>query len=281
LQAPAGNQWIPKLPRPASWLAAPVLIFLSLPTLVVIPLSFSGTANLRFPPLTWSLDWYAALFSSPEWRAAAFRSSAAAAATLLVATPIGVAATLAIRNSKGYWSDAVRVIALLPLFVPGILVGVGTLFLFAPLGLNNTFVGLVLAHSAVALPFVFITVSAGLAQVDQSLEMAAQSLGAPPFRVLMTVTLPALRTSVTIAALFAFLASFDEISIAFFISSGDNATLPRRMFSALRDSFDPTIAAISSLLIVLTSTVIALGLLSERMARRTRSGDEPNVHSST
>jgi putative spermidine/putrescine transport system permease protein len=123
----------------------------------------------------------------------------------------------------------------------------------------------VLAHSALAIPFVVVTVAAGLTQLDSSLERAAGSLGATPLRVLMTITLPALRSSLATAALFAFLASFDEISVAFFISSGDYSTLPRRMFGALRDSFDPSIAAISTLLIMLTSSVIAGSWLLERI----------------
>jgi putative spermidine/putrescine transport system permease protein len=257
-------------PGPAVWMAVPILIFLMLPSLIVIPLSFAGDADLRFPPRTWSLDWYATIFASPDWRAASLRSATVAIGALLVATPIGLAATLALRSLKGVWADVIRTFILMPLFVPGVLMGVGVLFLFAWLGLNNTFAGLVLAHSAVALPFVVVTVSAGLAQIDQSLEIAAQSLGAPPLRVLLTVTLPALRASIATAALFAFLASFDEISIAFFISSGDNSTLPRRMFSALRDSFDPSIAAISTLLILLTSTIVASSWLLERAARRPR-----------
>jgi putative spermidine/putrescine transport system permease protein len=153
---------------------------------------------------------------------------------------------------------------LLPLLVPSVLLGIGVLFLYARLGLNNSFVGLVLAHATLALPFVVVTVEAGLAQLDPALALAARSLGAGTLTMLATVILPLIRGSVTAAALFAFLTSFDEISVAFFISSGDASTLPRRMFGGLRDSFDPTIAAISSLLIVLTTSVIALALLLDR-----------------
>jgi putative spermidine/putrescine transport system permease protein len=253
-----------RLARLSTCLAAIVLIFLTLPSLIVIPLSFSGDANLKFPPDAWSVDWYVNIFSSANWRAAAIRSATVAIGTLLIATPVGLAATLAIRDLTGAWADLIRVLILLPLFVPGVLVGIGVLFLFAWLGLNNTALGLMLAHSAVALPFVVVTIAAGLTQVDRGLEIAAQSLGASPRRVLLTITLPALRTSIATAALFAFLASFDEISIAFFVSSGDSSTLPRRMFSALRDSFDPSIAAISTLLIALTTSIIATSWLLER-----------------
>jgi putative spermidine/putrescine transport system permease protein len=149
------------------------------------------------------------------------------------------------------------------------------LFLYAQLRLNNTLLGPVLAHAAVALPFVTVLMEAGTAQLDRSLEVTAASLGASPLRVLATVTLPLLRPSILSAALFAFLASFDEIALAYFISSGfissgDYATLPRRMFSALRDSIDPTIAVVSSLLIVITSALIMLTFVAGMGKRRVR-----------
>jgi putative spermidine/putrescine transport system permease protein len=223
---------------------------------------------LRFPPQAWSSQWYGAFFASMEWRTAAIRSLLVAIATTLVAMPVGVATALALRDRSDGWVNAVRIAVLSPIFVPGVLFGIAVLFLYAQLGLNNALLGLVLAHSAVALPFVTVLMEAGIAQLDRSLEVAAASLGAPPLRVLMTVTLPMLRSSILSAALFAFLASFDEIAIAYFISSGDYATLPRRMFSALRDSIDPTIAVVSSLLIVITSAVIMLSFLIGMGQRR-------------
>lgn len=248
---------------PVAWLVAPILVFLLLPTLIVVPLSFAGTASLRFPPSSWSGQWYGHLISSPEWRAAIARSATAGVCTTLLATPAGVATALAMRTMPARWLNAVRMGVLLPLLVPSILLGIGVLFLYSRLGLNNTIVGLVLAHAVLALPFVVLTVEAGLSQIDAALEKAARSLGAGVFTTLTTVTLPLIRGSLSAAALFAFLTSFDEISVAFFISSGDASTLPRRMFGGLRDSFDPTIAAISSLLIVLTTLLITLALLAD------------------
>jgi putative spermidine/putrescine transport system permease protein len=244
--------------NPAVWVALVVLVFLSAPSLIVLPLSFSDDTVLRFPPQAWSSRWYAAFFASPEWREATTRSLMVATATTLVAMPIGVATALVLRNRSGRWENVVRIAVLSPIFVPGVLFGVAVLFLYAQLRLNNTLLGLILAHAAVALPFVTVLMEAGAAQLDRSLEVAAASLGASPLRVLTTVTLPLLRASILSAALFAFLASFDEIALAYFISSGDYATLPRRMFSALRDSIDPTIAVVSSLLIVITSALIML-----------------------
>jgi putative spermidine/putrescine transport system permease protein len=254
--------------NPTVWAACVVLVFLSVPSLIVLPLSFSDDTVLRFPPETWSTRWYGAFFASPEWRAAAIRSLLVAVATTLLAMPAGIATALALRDRGGVWVNAVRISVLSPIFVPGVLFGIAVLFLYAQLGLNNTLLGLVLAHAALALPFVIVLMEAGIAQLDRSLEVAAASLGAPPLRVLLTVTLPMLRPSILSAALFAFLASFDEIAIAYFISSGDYATLPRRMFSALRDSIDPTIAVVSSLLIVITSALITLSFLVGMGQRR-------------
>jgi putative spermidine/putrescine transport system permease protein len=254
--------------NPTVWGACLVLAFLSAPSLIVLPLSFSDDTVLRFPPQAWSSRWYGEFFASMEWREAAVRSLLVAIATTLVAMPVGVATALALRDRSDGWVTLVRIAVLSPIFVPGVLFGIAVLFLYAQLGLNNTLLGLVLAHTAVALPFVTVLMEAGIAQLDRSLEVAAASLGAPPLRVLMTVTLPMLRASILSAALFAFLASFDEIAIAYFISSGDYATLPRRMFSALRDSIDPTIAVVSSLLIVITSAVIMLSFLAGMGHRR-------------
>lgn len=247
-------------PGAALWLSIPVMVFLLLPTLAVVPLSFSAVASLRFPPPSWSLQWYARLWTSPDWREAAFRSTVAATCAALIATPAGIAIALVMRSVSKTWLDAITVGMLTPLFVPGILIGVGVLFLYSRLGLNNTLIGLVLAHATLALPFVAVTMDAGLAQTDPALFLAARSLGASYLRALTSVVLPVTQGSVIAAALFAFLTSFDEISIAFFISSGDASTLPRRMFGGLRDSFDPTIAAISTLLVVLTTAIVAIAM---------------------
>jgi putative spermidine/putrescine transport system permease protein len=259
--------------RPAAWLSMPVLLFLLLPILVVIPLSLSATPSLRFPPSDWSLRWYRALLASPDWQAATLRSAAAGVCAMAIATPAGIAVALVLRTTTQAWANIVRVWVLLPLLVPSVLLGIGVLFLYARLGLNNSFIGLVLAHATLALPFVVVTVEAGLTQLDPALALAARSLGAGYVTMLATVTLPLIRGSLTAAALFAFLTSFDEISVAFFISSGDASTLPRRMFGGLRDSFDPTIAAISTLLILLTTSVIGLAvLLGRRGATQGRAG---------
>ncbi len=155
----------------------------------------------------------------------------------------------------------------MPLMVPVILVAIGVFYLYARLGLNYTITGLVLAHTVLAIPFVVVTVTSGLKTYDMNQEMVARSLGASRPRAFMMITLPQIRFSVITGALFAFITSLDEIIIAMFISGGENATLPRRMFNALRDQIDPTIAAISTCLIAVS--ILALVLVQLFGTRRT------------
>ncbi|RVC13104.1 ABC transporter permease subunit, partial [Mesorhizobium sp. M7A.F.Ca.AU.001.01.1.1] len=129
-------------------------------------------------------------------------------------------------------------------------------FVYSRLGLNNTLTGLVLAHTTLAIPFVIIAVSNGLASFDINLERAARSLGASPVRAFLTVTLPQIRISVISGMLFAFITSFDEVVVSPFISSGATSTLTKRMFANIRDQVDPTVAAISSMLVILSIIVL-------------------------
>ncbi|HYG41947.1 MAG TPA: ABC transporter permease [Bordetella sp.] len=246
-------------------LCALIVVFLVAPTLVVIPMSFSDSRFLAFPPKEWSVRWYLAYFQSLEWREATWVSLRAAFGTTLLATPLGLAAAYAAARAtarQGHW---LRLIFLLPMALPVILCGVGVFLLYARLGLNNTLLGLVLAHTCLALPLVFITVSAGLASYDFSQEMAARSLGAHPLRAFCGVTLPQIRFSVLAAAILAFITSLDEVVVALFIAGGSGATLTKRMFNSLRDEVDPTIAAISTLLIIVS---VALPLAARTLQQR-------------
>lgn len=165
----------------APWWLAPlcalIVLFLVAPTLVVIPMSFSDSRFLTFPPASWSLRWYLEYFQSLEWREATWVSLRAAVGTTALATPLGLAAAYAAARVTAGHARWLRLVFLLPLALPVILCGVGVFLLYARLGLNNTLLGLVLAHTCLALPLVFITVSAALASFDFSQEMAARSLG--------------------------------------------------------------------------------------------------------
>lgn len=251
-------------------LALLILVFLVAPVFIVIPMSFSDSRYLRFPPEGFSLRWYESYFTSIEWVGATLTSLKVAVLVTLVATPLGLAAAYGLARSR---SGAARILSLVlisPLIVPIIIFAIGVFYLYAKTNLVNTVPGLVLAHTALALPFVVVTATAGLQQFDEALERAARSLGASRWTAFRTVTLPQLRGPVISGALFAFITSLDEVVVAVFIAGGENMTLPRRMFSGLRDEVDPTIAAISSILILLSVLLLTLGLVlgNRRQAAR-------------
>ncbi|MFM2050458.1 MAG: hypothetical protein RL682_949 [Pseudomonadota bacterium] len=225
------------------------ILYLIIPTLIVIPMSFSSSQYLEFPPKEYSLIWYRTYFESSEWMNATIVSCRAAFLTSIFATVIGTAAAYGMRVGNPKLRAPLSAFFILPLAVPSILIAIGALFVFAKLGLVNTTVGLVAAHTMLAIPFVVIVTTAGLISYDLNQEMAARSLGASRARAFFSVTLPQIKFSVITAALFAFYASFDEVIVAMFISNGTGGTLNRKMFNALRDQIDPTIAAISTCLI--------------------------------
>lgn len=240
------------------------MILLVAPTLIVIPMSFSDSQYLEFPPETWSLRWYRNYFGSSEWMLATETSLKAAVLTMLVATPVGVLAAYGLHTSGVRLVRAAFVLLIAPMMVPVVLVAIGAFYAYVKLGLIYTLAGLVLAHTILALPLVLIVVGSALKSYDMNQELAARSLGAPRWRAFLTITLPQIRFSVVTAALLSFLTSFDEVVVAMFISGGDNPTLTRSMFNALRDQIDPTIAAISTLMIVVTTLAMVLAQIFGR-----------------
>jgi putative spermidine/putrescine transport system permease protein len=238
--------------------AAVVMAFLVLPTIIVIPMSFSASQYLEFPPREWSLRWYANYLGSTAWLQATATSLKAAALTALVATPIGTMAAYGLFVSRLSWARLAVPLLLTPIIVPAILVGIGVFYAYVRLKLVNTMLGLVLAHSMLAVPLVLMVVTSALKSYDLNQELAARSLGASWPRAFCLVTLPQLRFSLATAAVLSFLTSFDEVIVAMFVSGGDNGTLTRAMFNALRDQIDPTIAAISTVMIVVSSILLAL-----------------------
>jgi len=241
-----------------------VLVYLIAPSLIIVPMSFSGQSLLQFPPESWSVRWYQAYFGSVEWRDATIVSVKVAIMTTIVATPIGTAAAYAINSGVLRFTGFIQTLLTVTLIIPVILVGIGTFFLYARLGLNNTLTGLVIAHTVQALPLVVLTVLSGFRTYDMNQERVARSLGANRLAAFWQVTVPQIRFSVVSGALFAFITSFDEVVVSLFISGGDTTTLTRRMFNALRDQVDPTIAAISTCLIVLSIILLSAAQLLGR-----------------
>jgi len=237
--------------------AAVIMLLLIVPSFIVIPMSFSSSQYLEFPPETWSVRWYQAYFESTKWMRATITSLKVAVLTMLFATPIGTMAAYALFVSGHRFARAVFAFLVTPMIVPVILIAIGTFYAFGKFGLNNTISGLVLAHTVIAIPLVTIIITSALRNYDLDQERVARSLGASRLRAFFVITVPQIKFSIATAALLSFLTSFDEVIVSIFVSGGKNATLTKHMFGALRDFIDPTIAAISTIMIVI-STVLLL-----------------------
>jgi putative spermidine/putrescine transport system permease protein len=245
-------------------LAALVMTFLVVPTLIVIPMSFSGSQYLEFPPRVWSLRWYEHYFASSAWMQATATSFKAGVLTMLLATPLGTLAAYGLFVSRFRLMRFIYVVLITPLIVPVILIAIAVFYVYVKLGIVNTLTGIVLAHAMLAIPLVIMVVTSALKTFDLNQEMVARSLGASRPRAFVMVTLPQIRFAVITGALLSFLTSFDEVILALFVSGGPNSTLTRNMFNALRDQIDPTIAAISTIMILVTTLLLAAAQLFGR-----------------
>jgi putative spermidine/putrescine transport system permease protein len=257
----------PLLPRLAFGLfVGLVLIYLILPLLIIVPMSFSGTRFLTFPPPSFSLRWYQEYFGNPNWMQATRMSLTIGGLTVLIATPLGTAAAYAISNAQSRLMRSLHMVLMLPLIVPIIIIAIGVFFIYARLGLIQTLTGLVLANVMLGLPYVITSVVAGLQSFDPTQEMVARSLGMNRFRAFLSVTLPQIKASVFAGGIFAFISAIDETIIALFVSGGQYQTLTKRMFTALRDEIDPTIASISTLLTAASFILVLLATSGQKRA---------------
>lgn len=245
-----------------------ILFFLLFPTLLVVPMSLSPSNYLRFPPTGLSLRWYEAYLSDPDWLAATLFSLQIAAITTAVSTVIGTMASMALVRGRFLGRELVSALLMAPLIVPHIVVAIAVYLQFAPLGLTGTRLGFVLAHTALAVPYVVLVVSAALQRVPPSLEMAGLNLGAGRFRCFMEVTLPLAAPAVLAGALFAFLASFDETVVSFFISGVEHKTVTRKLMEDIEFNLSPVIAAASTIFVVATVGLMWLGDAVKRLANR-------------
>ncbi|WP_407277625.1 ABC transporter permease [Aromatoleum evansii] len=249
-------------------LSLAILLFLLLPILVVMPLSFNAEPYFTYPMSAWSTRWYEEFFGSEEWRLALENTLIVGFASTTVATILGVLASLGLMNPKlkgGVWITGVLVS---PMIVPVIITAVGVYFAFSPLGLTSSLLGLTLAHAALGVPFVVVTVTATLAGFNETLSRAGRSLGASPMRVFWRIKLPIIFPGVVSGALFAFATSFDEVVVALFLTSADQRTVPRQMWSGVREQLSPTILAVATVLVALSTVLlVTLELLRRRTER--------------
>lgn len=264
-RAPATGSWTDDIGRWATTVVAvAVLLFLALPILVVIPMSFSSAEALTFPPPGFSLRWYESFFGDARWLQAARTSIIVAVASSTLAAVFGSAAAYGLVRGKWFGRGAIEANFLLPLIVPQVITALALYMYFARLGILGTLPGLIMGHTVLGLPYVVLIMTVAIRSFDVRIEQVALSLGSSWSRMFVSVVLPNLAPSLAAAWLFAFVISFDEVIITFFLA-GAHETIPKRMFNELMLQVNPTITAIATLLIsVSIITISTLALLAKR-----------------
>ncbi|MEP9399487.1 ABC transporter permease [Mesorhizobium sp. KR2-14] len=267
--------WLPSYSTPSERLvrtlvvtfAAAVLVFLVAPLFIIVPLSFSNDPFFTLPVQSYSLRWYLDFFGNDRWISGVFNSVVAAVLTTILATTLGTMAALGISRPDFPARRLVMALLISPMIVPVMIVAVGSYLFFGQVGLTNTRTGLVLAHTALATPFVVVTVTATLSTYDTNLTRAALSLGASPLSAFFRVGLPNILPGVVSGGIFAFAISFDEVVVALFMTGAEQRTLPVQMFSGIRDQINPTIMAAATLLLTLSVLLFGVVALLTRRGR--------------
>ena len=249
-----------------------VFVFLVAPLLVVVPLSLNAEPYFTFSegmlwlePDAYSLRWYQAVLQGGTWMGALGNSMLIGVSSTVVATVLGVAAALGLASQAMPARTLVTVLLVSPMVTPLIISAAGMFFFYSSLGLAQTHLSIILAHAALGTPFVVISVTATLVGFDRNLERAAASLGAPPPTIFRRITLPLIAPGVISGALFAFAASFDEVVTVLFLGGLNQRTVPRQMWSGIREQISPEILAVATFLIVFA--VLLLGTV-EWLRRR-------------
>ena len=245
-----------------------VLGFLVLPIFVIIPMSFTAGNLLVFPLPGLSLRWYQSILNGDAWIDAAKNSLFIGLSSTALAMVLGTLAATGLSRMNFALKPAIIGFILSPLLIPIVITAVGMYFHFADIGLSGTYLGLILAHTVLAVPFVVITVLASLEGFDNNLLRAAATLGAPPLKAFRCVTLPIIFPGIASGGLFAFVTSFDEIVVTLFLAAPTQRTLPRQILSGVREYVSPGIAAVATLLIVLSALLLLTVQLLERRGRR-------------
>ena len=243
-----------------------ILVFLMTPTLLILPMSFSPTDQLVFPPKGVSLEWYRLFLTDPGWVEATLFSLQIAALTTVCSTVIGTMGALALVRGRLPGRETLEALMLAPLIVPHIIVAIAVYLQFAPLGLTGTRLGFVLIHTALAVPYVVLVVSAALQRLPPSLEMAGLNLGASRLACFWWITMPLIGPAILAGAVFSALASFDETVVSFFISGVEHKTVTRKMFEDIEFNVSPVIAAASTVFVVGTVALMWLADTAKRTA---------------
>ena len=254
-----------------------IFLFLILPILVILPLSFNASDFFTFTkemlaldPAGYSLKHYQDFFTNSDWQHALANSARIAPMATLMATTFGTLAAIGLSQSYMPARSAVMAILISPMIVPLIISAAGMYFFYSRIGMQGTYWGVVLAHAALGTPFVIITVTATLVGFDKSLVRAAANLGADPVRTFFKVQMPLILPGVISGALFAFITSFDEVVVVLFVGSASQKTLPWQMFTGLREQISPTILAVATVLIAISIALLTTLELLRRRSERLR-----------
>jgi putative spermidine/putrescine transport system permease protein len=255
----------------AGWVfTALVLLFLMAPIIAVIPLSFNSEPYFSYPMPGLSLQWYRDFFSNQRWTGALLLSVKLAVTATVLSTLLGTMASLGLARTRLPFRSLAMGVLLLPMIVPAIVVAVAVFMSFSYFGLIGTFTGLAIAHTGLGTPFVVITVTSTLRNFDWTLQRAGQGLGATPLFTFRKVILPLILPGVITGAIFAFVTSFDEVIVALFLSSAEQRTLPKQMFSGIREMISPTITAAATIQVVFSICLLVGVELLRRRSERLR-----------
>jgi len=235
-----------------------MLLFLFLPNFVAVPVSLTPERYLSMPGGEISLRHYIKLFTDAAWLSSIADSFIIGLGAMALAVVLGTLCAVGIWRLASRWSEAMLGLALMPLIVPPIVSALAFYRLYIDLGWLDTYHGMIVAHTILAVPYVVITVSASLANFDPKLEQAARNLGASMGQTLRFVIVPQIMPGILSGAVFAFATSWDELVVTLFITSRAVFTLPRRMWDGIREHVDPTIAAAATALLLLTLIAIAV-----------------------
>lgn len=249
----AGSSRGPSVVTIVAWI---IYAFLIVPTVIVVPMSFGTSGELAFPPLKWGFDLYWTMLD-PEsgWLAASFRSFYIGILSALFATILGVSAAYGLARAQFRAKGALSFFLHSPLLIPHIVLALSLYLYFAYVLLSGSILALIIGHTLVTTPFVIVTTSAGLRHVDENLEIAARIMGASNFQIFYQIVMPLLLPAIISAALFAFLLSFDEVVVAWFVGRSSDPTLPVKMYGSLQWEISPVLAAVSTVLIFITSLI--------------------------
>ena len=231
--------------------------YLMLPSLIIVPMSFSSQSYLSFPPSGFSLRWYEGLAGAPAWRAAALNSFLIGIPASLIAVVLGVLGALAVERGALRWGTAATALIVAPMMLPHVILAIGLYPVMLDLGLLRGYLGAIIGHAVIGMPLVFVSVSAALRNYSPSLELAAMICGADRLRSFLLVTFPMIRMGVLGGGILAFATSFDELMLSLFLTNTGTRTLPRLIWEQLNDFLTPTIAAVATLVFAFSLLLFA------------------------